>query len=151
MKDILIKYETAILAKERKFDWEVFDMFGDKTGENLNKIKNSVAYGCIPYKFNTSENFNKENNKRCSAPTQSLLAKWLREKHGLYIMIIPTITSSWTYKIVTVLSERDNDVILGIKSVSDLPPYKNVCGYDFNTYEDAMEDALKESLKQIII
>ena len=88
-------------------------------------------------------------NKYYSAPTQSLLLKWLREKHGIHILVIPTITSDWTYKTITVTSERDNDVILGIKSVSDLPPYTEVCGEDFRTYEDALENGLIESLKLI--
>lgn len=83
------------------------------------------------------------------APKQHELQKWLREKHGIHILIIPTVTAAWTYKTVTVISERDNDVIVGIKSVDDLPPYKNVCGEDFNTYEDALESALKNSLNQI--
>ena len=82
-------------------------------------------------------------------PTQTLLQRWIRETHGIHIVIIPTVTSFWTYKTVTVISDRDDDVIKGIKSVSDLPPYKEVCGYDFNTYEDALEDALFEALKLI--
>lgn len=83
--------------------------------------------------------------------TQSLLQKWLREIHGIHIVLIPTITSSWTYKIITVTSKRDDEVILGIKSVSDLPPYKKVCGYDFSTYEEALEVGLVEGLKLIKI
>lgn len=75
--------------------------------------------------------------------------KWLREKHGVHIVIIPTVTTNWTYKTVRVMSEIDDDVILGLKSVSELPPYTEVCGYDFNTYEDALEDAIKETLKTI--
>lgn len=83
------------------------------------------------------------------APTQSIVQRYLREKRGIHIVIIPTATASWTYKTVTVLSERDDDVIIGIKDVSEVPPYTEVCGYDFNTYEDALEDALQESLKLI--
>ena len=81
------------------------------------------------------------------APTQSFLQKWLREKHGQHILIIPTVTSAWTYKTVKVTSEIDNDVILGLKSVNELPPYKGVSGEDFNTYEEALEAALFEALK----
>lgn len=82
-------------------------------------------------------------------PTQSFLAKWLRDKHGIHILIIPTVTTAWTFKTITVLSERDNDVIIGLKSVSDLPPYKEVNGYDYSTYEQALEAGLLESLKQL--
>jgi|AntRauTorcE11897_2_1112592.scaffolds.fasta_scaffold01327_13 hypothetical protein len=72
-------------------------------------------------------------------PTQSVLHKWLREKHGIYICIIPTVTASWTFKTITVISERD----------SDLPPYKNVSGEYFSTYEEALETGLLEVLSLI--
>src|SRR5690606_34799908 len=60
------------------------------------------------------------------APTQDQLQKWIRDKHGIHILIIPTITSDWTFKTINVISERDNDVIKGVKDVSEIPPYKNV-------------------------
>lgn len=82
-------------------------------------------------------------------PTQSILSTWLRSEHGVHIIIIPTITSAWMYKTVRVTSKVDDDVILGLKSVSELPPYNDVCGEDFNTYEDAMESCLRECLSQI--
>ena len=96
-----------------------------------------------------SDSYDDYVNESVSAPTQSFLQKWLRDIHGIHIIIIPTVTSSWTYKTVTVISQRDEDVIKGIKNVSDLPPYKEVCGYDFSNFEDALEDALFKALKLI--
>lgn len=81
--------------------------------------------------------------------TLTLLQKWLREKYGVHIVIIPTVTSGWTYKTVRVISELDNDVIIGLKSVDSLSPYKEVCGYDFNTFEEALEDGMQETVKLI--
>ena len=49
------------------------------------------------------------------------------------------------------MSELDNDVIIGLKSVDSLPPYKEVCANDFSTFEDALEDGIYESLKLIKI
>lgn len=83
--------------------------------------------------------------------TLTLLQKWLREKYGVHIVIIPTVTSGWTYKTVRVISELDNDVIIGLKSVDSLPPYKEVCADDFSTFEEALEDGIYESLKLIKI
>ena len=37
----------------------------------------------------------------------------------------------------------------GIKSISELPPYNNVHGYDYTTYEEALEQGLLEALKLI--
>ena len=123
MKEELIKFETAKLLIDKKF----------------------------PYFSYVSMDFSDSFHGGVSTPvcTQSLAQRWLREVHGIHFVMIPTITSAWTYKLLTVLSERDNDVIMGIKSVSDVPPYKDVCGYDFKTYELALESALLEGLKLI--
>lgn len=139
MKEKLIDFLTAVLAKEKGFNKvEVNSYFHLNEGYKLG------------YALCYSEVLNQ--TKTCLlAPTQSLLQKWIRELHGIHILIIPTITGNWTYKTVTVISERDEDVIKGIKSVSDVPPYKEVCGYDFSTYELTLEDALYEALKLIKI
>ena len=137
MEEQFVSFETAKLAKQKKYPQM------DYLSYVLPDDKNKYPYltGIHPCHFNSKKVFH--------APTQTLLQRWLREIHGIHIVIIPTVTSFWTYKTVTVISERDDDVIKGIKSVSDLPPYKEVCGYDFNTYEDALEYALFESLKLI--
>mgnify|MGYP003565150177 FL=1 len=133
MGETLITFETAKLAKEKGFD--------NKSQKGYYKHGDINLLLWID-----SENYNNQKDFLCEASTQSLLQKWLREVHGIHIVIIPTVTSHWTYKTLTVLSERDNDIIKGIKSVSDLPPYDNVCGEDFSTYESALEDALQKSL-----
>ena len=99
--------------------------------------------------FETAKLVKKKGFDCSTYPTQSLLQKWLREVHGFHIVVIPTITRDWTFKTITVTSKRDDDVILGLKSVSEVPPYKNVTGEDFCTYEQALEAGLKEGLKQI--
>lgn len=137
MKDELIKFETAKLAKEKGFDAPCRNYFlwDERNGVwNFPLNANEMLLG-------DESNFNR--------PTQSLLQRWVREVHGIHFVMIPTITSAWTYKLLTVLSERDNDVIIGIKSISDVPPYKDVCGYDFSTYELALESALLEALNLI--
>lgn len=136
MEETLISFDTAKLAKEKGFSYKFNAVYWDD-GE--------LEEGIVGYNRVVS----KTEQERYGAPTKSLLQKWLRDIHGIHIIIIPTVTSSWTYKTVTVISQRNEDVIKGIKNVSDLPPYKEVCGYDFNNFEDALEDALFESLKLI--
>ena len=131
----LIKLETARLAKEKGFDGLV--LFYQNPIHGVVTIKGGA---CDMNSFGTNY---------YSLPTQSLLQKWLREKFGYHVVIIPTVTSNWTFKTIKVLSEMDNDVISGLKSVSDLPPYKEVSGIDFSTYELALEEGLIEILKQI--
>ena len=63
MREELIKFDTAILAKEKGFDYDTDDYYSSKT-----KVT-SVSYNEYP------------------APTQSLLQKWLREKHNIHIVV----------------------------------------------------------------
>ena len=83
-------------------------------------------------------------------PTHALAIEWIRVNFGYHPVLIPTVTSFWTYKIVKVISNSDDDYILGIKSVSDLPPYKEVCGYDYSTPQEATEAALLYTLQNLI-
>lgn len=64
-------------------------------------------------------------------PTQSLLQKWLREVHNLYVAV-PYI---WAYKIFNI--QKDNDEDLGNSIIS------------YASYEEALEAGLIEALKLI--
>jgi hypothetical protein len=140
MRDQVVSFETAKLAKEKGFKIPSHSYYFED-GE-FKEFKIDDVYSCD----NNTKYF-----ETYSAPTQSILQKWLREEYGIHLVIIPTITSDWTFKTVKVLSKLDNDVIAGVKSVSDLPPYKDVHGVDFQSYEDALEAGLRESLKSIAI
>ena len=86
MKEQLISFKTAKLAKEKGFDVSVdryYDFIGD-TCSNMGMI-----------------NFNVSKSELYSAPTQSLLQKWLRENHTIHCVSIPTYQyenkPSWFY------------------------------------------------------
>lgn len=159
MNNQLITFKTAKLAKEVGFKEGVHGYFVHYITEQIDSEHGkSGSFGWErdeltfddSYMVNGDKNlgdFSCEDYQCYSRPTQSLLQKFLREIHGYHIVIIPTITSNWTFKIVKVISEADNDYISGIKSVSDMPPYKEVSGYDFSTYEDALEEGLYEALQ----
>ena len=73
MKDELISYETAQLAKEKGFKIKtpyVFLLNSDKI---------------VPFKNHIRE---------CLAPTQSLLQRWLREKYNIHISVKATNTKT---------------------------------------------------------
>ena len=63
MKEQLISFDTAKLAKEKGFDW---------TGKQGWSLKGNL------------EGYNKTNYP---APTQALLQKWLRENHNIDINV----------------------------------------------------------------
>ena len=115
MEDTLIEYNTAVLTKEKGF------------GEN-----------CNAWYFIDSELI----IEKCShdqfgiggflAPTQSLLAKWLREKHGIHVTITSISQESWQCHITRV------GETLG-----------KLFFEDFYTFEEALEYGLQEALKLI--
>jgi hypothetical protein len=77
MKDQIITFETARLAKEKGFwltaaSWRESMTFYDKNGRF---IESMMGNDCFPDQY--------------YAPTQSLLQKWLREKHNMHVYCIP--------------------------------------------------------------
>lgn len=123
MKDELVGFEVAKLAKEKGFD-EFTDYNYSSTGNLISGVgilKNSQ------WKVNTS------------APTQSLLQRWLREVHKIDISIEPvwdnakklkSLYSPWVYYRANEESEDERQTY-------------------FDSYEKALEDALEGALKLI--
>lgn len=75
MKDQLVSFETAKLAKEKGFDEAVINYYMDS--------ELSMSRYRIPEKFNSC------NNGSIAAPTQSLLQKWLREVKLMTVIVSP--------------------------------------------------------------
>jgi len=120
MKEQLISYKTAKLAKEKKFDLNCrYAQFV----EDEEPIYNESAHNWNLYE------------EGYSVPIQPSLQKWLREVHKLSVEVFSDETR-W-------------EVI-----VEKLPSYS---AYDseyssddkFNTYEEALEEGLKQALKLI--
>jgi hypothetical protein len=130
MKEELIVFETAKLAKEKGFDWDCESYYKPNTKELPSNLNGKRSWNhVVPAK------------EYYSAPTQSLLQKWLREKHNIHIPV------NWVYK-----KSYDTDVdwhynVKGIGLTSN-----NLIDLDetkFNTYEKALEVGLLEALKLI--
>lgn len=130
-----ITLETAQLAKQAGFDWNVGAYF-------LNGYF---------YRANFYANYNLRilaDYKTISAPTQSVLQKWLREEKGYHIYISHTYTAidSQIKSIWEVLYEE----------MSFLKPNSTLIleddfgrSLEFDTYEAALEAALQECLTLI--
>ena len=138
MKEELISFETAKLAKEKGFDIYVNQIFKIAKKDNAfwNIKKGDIQeHGVLKLKNqNIIEDLFWEIYAR---PTQSLLQKWLREKHNLHIVIKPHYNSVqkrrwYSYAVIELI--KTGHVI-----------QKNGC----LTYEDALEEALQEALKYI--
>lgn len=150
MKDKIINFETAKLAKEKGFKISCHSYYFEDEEFRENKIEtingyygDTVIYGQEDFYENWNDAFlTAKNGDRCfgcnsqryfetySAPSQSLLQKWLREKHKIVIYIQPKIHLYYEWHIIT----TDNHIISSERS------------YD---WEELLESALYESLKLI--
>ena len=135
MKEQLITFDTAKLAKEKGFDIKVETFYmGDSEDNflhNAGKKDNWNNHKCI---FNESEL-----SGDYSAPTQSLLQKWLRDKHKISVAVFSFSQESWTVKVNT-------PSIFGVYFNVEQRHYREK---GFCTYEEALEKGLKEALRLI--
>lgn len=138
MVEDIISLETAKLAKERGFPQafnklrggNYYNYLGELNGDVTEKLSRVIR----------KEDYSGFEN--VSAPTQALLAKWLRDVHGWHIITIPVVTMCYTFKILKVW-KKDFDPNLDIET----PPYSGVNAYDYSSHEEALEAGLLEVLK----
>ena len=165
MKEQLINFETAKLAKEKDFNILQHSYYFEDGEFKENSLKGTNGYYGEEYEFNLSEfneNWNdkwltKKTGDRCfgcskqkgyletfSAPTQSLLQRWLREVHNIYVESYHDLTSDGTkiqfYTSWGFLQQKDKN---GNQNVNGWYDEYN----DWKTYEEALEIGLQEGLK----
>lgn len=129
MKEDLITYKTAVLAKEKGFDWHTLYFRED------NKIYSHVGY----------DNFNAPEwgSNKYSAPTQALLQKWLREVHNIDVWAQPYVNTT-----------KQNELIIPDETYSFYVFKDGVFKRDQGNhldFESALEAGLIEALKLIEI
>ncbi|KKN10328.1 hypothetical protein LCGC14_1037660 [marine sediment metagenome] len=79
MEEQLISFETARLAKEKGFNWATLYAY-DGSFSPMVCSHSKTVFKLLDYNSPSGGNYH-------SAPTQSLLQKWLREKRKIYISI----------------------------------------------------------------
>ena len=124
MEDTLINFETAKLAKEKGFNLSVLNEY-DYINETVSVIDLEEFSGDIT---DLLDNHNRSRNY--SAPTQSLLQKWLREIHKIIVLVDWEGTDGYFYKL-------------------DFKSFYEVAGNNNKNYEDCLELGLQEALKLI--
>jgi len=105
MKEQLISFETAKLAREKGFPFN-----GSSIYKVVNILQDSL-FGTL-------------------LTSQSLLQKWLREKHNIHIIIRPGFGDPFWYDYI-------------------IEPQTFVAESSFNSYEEALEEALQKALNLI--
>ena len=134
MKEQFVNFKTAVLAKEKGFNVETLHFYCKN--RTCNYIK-------TPYKYSFEVNANQERlingeidnfgyGITWSAPTQSLLQRWIREVHKIHLTPTSISQESWQCHITRI---GDN---LGTNYIEDA-----------YTYEQALEAGLLEALKLI--
>lgn len=120
--DEICTYEVAKLAKEKGFNEKCYHYY-----------QNGV--------LESDECFNRYNkgvDSVCSAPTQSLLQRWLREEEGYYVYpFFDNESRRWTW----VCRELTGDKWIQLLDFEERY---------FDTYELALEDALKYALENLV-
>lgn len=146
MEDQYISFETAILAKEKGFSFDVdLDDYIDNGGlmffgqnyKNKNyKLPLSLLF------WHTSPNTQQWVDLNLPCPTQSLLKKWLRDKYNIDIVVYP-------------VQMKINDKIIEQFSNIEYSYYffKNGIQFDVfdnpDTYEKILEKGLIKALNLI--
>lgn len=134
MRETLVTFKVAKLAKEKGFDWGCYWYYTYKRKLPTNKqtFYPSIGTGEL-------ENFNDKDMigdfyERISAPSQPILQKWLREKH-----LIISIRPYWTRR----------GSINYTASIFDMNPTIALSKKGFTNYEEALEVGLQEALNLI--
>ena len=124
----IVTYEVAKLAKEKGFnEYEACNHIyeDDEQWHTLTTYTNAKGIDWSKDKFTV-------------APTQSLLQRWLREEKGYYTWpFFNNDELKWTY----VVEERRGDKWFSL--IINTPNY--------DSYEEAMENALKFVLEKLVI
>jgi len=128
IEEQLIEFETGKMAKSKGYPI----ILGDQ------------GYYFIPGKRKDDDEFSTDSETIIDikhylpAPTQSILQKWLRDAHKIHVQVFNVnkpVEGKWSYEI--------NQLPIGVILLWSIDsPY-------FNSYEDALEDALQKSLKII--
>lgn len=124
--ETLITFKTAKLAKDRKFNVECFNYYQDSHRAGIKSINSPPLTNSLIDELH-------EEDKYCiifyTTPSQSVLAKWLREEHDIDVLINKTLSGLYYYIIW-----KDGEKIK-----------RKTC----NNYEICFEEGLQEALNLI--
>ena len=134
MEETIVSFQVAKLAKEKGFNIPTIQYYTPKGYCTESADYMTERYAESNWNNGQGSYPTKAEDVSCSAPTQSLLQKWLREVHEISIKIDDYYTNSrvrFDYNVCELGSQEDNPV--GI----------------FENYEEALEIGLQEALKLI--
>lgn len=142
MEDQIVSLETAMLLKEKGFNEPCCRFYEDNELYELNYYQGNGA-GFVSNNSPINDRLYCE-EMQCTAPTQSLAQKWLREVHHITFNANPhsdneEIIYVVTIKVISNKKHIDFNVMMSTSNKAIM----------FKTYEDAIEAGLKYCLKSI--
>ena len=127
MKETYVTYETSKLLKEKGFDWAVM-----------------ACYQNSEFRYVNLWNWNKFNaSTLCSAPTQQMALRWLREEKNLNIDVSWDNVLNWFFQVVSLTETVQLDY-------EEPRVFHSSNETGFKTYEDGVEAALQYVLTNLI-
>lgn len=136
-------YEVCKLAKEKGFNEECRDFYcDDKLQKRITRTSCNRQVTSFDYCSNSMlEDYDSPKEYyNIAAPTQSLLQRWLREEKGIHI----SVEYEWVEGV------DDWTFWSYIKKINNVKVVNDAIKSGFNTYELALEDALKYALENLI-
>lgn len=142
MKDQLITYETAILAKKAGFHIPVrYGVYGPK-------MKLTENHGWERRRQLELTDWNvvtkqQKNSQATSVPTQSLLKRWLRELYHIHILVFPQTA----YNKVNGFISNDDEYHYTTTKLGITPYDSEDDDVEYTNFDSALEAALKKGLE----
>lgn len=134
MRDAEVLFETAKLAKENRFECKTLKYYSLSNDTKLVGSKYRILF-----------NHNSQ-SLSISAPTQSLLQRWLREKHRLHVVIYPEFYTTGINYTVQIFCYDPTKIDCIDDSKTTMMFGDNG---EYQTYEEALEFGLITALKLI--
>lgn len=142
MEDEIVSFETAMLLKEKGFNEPCSYYYEDDELHELNYYQGNGA-GFVRNNSPINEKIYCE-EMQCTAPTQSLAQKWLRDTRNITFNANPHSNDGKIIYVVTIKVISSNKYI-DFNVMMDASNKATM----FDTYEDAIESGLKYCLKSI--
>lgn len=155
MEETLVSFEVAKLLKENGFNESCPYYYVQEFG-NSEYLKN--LHGTIIECKTTNEHgdvigYYKRKNSSGQphiiiAPTQSLAQKWIREVHGIFLTVECDSAGHFRYHAYNLDAYNSKyPKYLGIEDTGLFEFGNDI--YEYNTYEEALEEGIKQALQLI--
>lgn len=125
MEETVVSLETAKLLKEKGFSEETFAYYNDMGELKVERRAGGYLNWNIPFYLGDIH----------SAPTQALAQKWLRDTQRAIVLVDYDSTDTKYWCNITYMDSGRKEAF--------------IMGYPCNTYETALEEGLKQTLKLI--